>query len=150
VASTAALFVGCVAFAAARNNDKAGLITFTDRVERYVPAKKGKNHVLRLIREACEPPAADAAAPTSRGARLRRPRAAPAGDRVRGQRLPDPGGGSTPTCRKHLRLLAQRHDVIAVRIPRSVRGRARSRRRRRRALPDAGLCTSPIRRPAAR
>ncbi len=55
-ATTAALFVGCVAFAAARNNDKAGLVTFTDEVERYVPCKKGRNHVLRLIREACEPP----------------------------------------------------------------------------------------------
>ena len=57
VAATAALFVGCVAFAAARNNDKAGLITFTDDVGRYVPAKKGRNHVLRLIREALVPPA---------------------------------------------------------------------------------------------
>ena len=46
VATTAALFVGCVAFAAARNNDKAGLITFTHDVERYVPCKKGRNHVL--------------------------------------------------------------------------------------------------------
>src|ERR1041384_4649535 len=44
VRETAALFVGCIAFAAARNNDKAGMITFSDRIERYVPAKKGKGH----------------------------------------------------------------------------------------------------------
>ncbi|PID58599.1 DUF58 domain-containing protein [candidate division KSB3 bacterium] len=40
-----------LAFSAIRNNDKVGLITFTDDVEKYIPAKKGRNHVLRVIRE---------------------------------------------------------------------------------------------------
>jgi len=40
-----------LAFSAIRNNDKIGLITFTDDVEKYIPPKKGKNHVLRVIRE---------------------------------------------------------------------------------------------------
>jgi len=40
-----------LAFSAIRSNDKAGLILFTDRVEKYVPAKKGTLHVLRIIRE---------------------------------------------------------------------------------------------------
>ena len=40
-----------LAFSAIRNNDKVGLITFTDTVEKYIPPKKGKNHVLRVIRE---------------------------------------------------------------------------------------------------
>ena len=40
-----------LAFSAIRNNDKVGLITFTDRIEKYVPPKKGKRHVLRVIRE---------------------------------------------------------------------------------------------------
>lgn len=40
-----------LAFSAIRNNDKIGLITFTDEVEKYIPPKKGKNHVLRVIRE---------------------------------------------------------------------------------------------------
>ncbi len=40
-----------LAFSAIRNNDKVGLITFTDDIEKYVPAKKGRNHVLRVIRE---------------------------------------------------------------------------------------------------
>jgi len=40
-----------LAFSALKNNDKVGLITFTDDVEKYVPPKKGKNHVLRVIRE---------------------------------------------------------------------------------------------------
>ncbi len=109
-ATTAALFVGCVAFAAARNNDKAGLITFTDRVTRYVPAKKGRNHVLRLIREACEPPTS--------GARTDLANALDYAGRVQRRRaivfvVSDfLGDDFTPK----LRLLAQRHDVIAVRI----------------------------------
>ncbi len=40
-----------LAFSAMKNNDKIGLLTFTDDVEKYVPPKKGKNHVLRVIRE---------------------------------------------------------------------------------------------------
>jgi uncharacterized protein (DUF58 family) len=40
-----------LAFSAIRNNDKVGLIIFTDRVEKFVPPKKGRRHVLRLIRE---------------------------------------------------------------------------------------------------
>ncbi len=40
-----------LAFSAIKNNDKVGLIMFTDTVEKFVPPKKGKNHVLRLIRE---------------------------------------------------------------------------------------------------
>lgn len=40
-----------LAFSAIRNNDKVGLILFTDQVEKFVPPKKGKKHVLRVIRE---------------------------------------------------------------------------------------------------
>lgn len=40
-----------VAFSAIKNNDKVGLLIFTDRVEKFIPPKKGKGHVLRLIRE---------------------------------------------------------------------------------------------------
>jgi uncharacterized protein (DUF58 family) len=40
-----------VAFSAIRNNDKVGLLMFSDRVEKFIPPKKGKSHVLRLIRE---------------------------------------------------------------------------------------------------
>ena len=47
----AAEFSALLAFSAIRNNDKVGLILFTDQVELYVPPKKGKKHVLRVIRE---------------------------------------------------------------------------------------------------
>jgi len=40
-----------LAFSAIKNNDKVGLILFTDQVEKFVPPKKGQQHVLRLIRE---------------------------------------------------------------------------------------------------
>ncbi|MEP6808839.1 MAG: VWA domain-containing protein, partial [Chthoniobacterales bacterium] len=44
--------VACLlAFSAIRNNDKVGLLLFTDMVELYIPAKKGRSHALRLIRE---------------------------------------------------------------------------------------------------
>ncbi|MCH8219129.1 MAG: DUF58 domain-containing protein [Planctomycetes bacterium] len=47
----AAEFCAVLAFAASKNNDKVGLLIFTDRIELYIPPKKGSRHVLRLIRE---------------------------------------------------------------------------------------------------
>ena len=44
--------VACLlAFSAIRNNDKVGLLLFTDKVELFIPPKKGRSHTLRLIRE---------------------------------------------------------------------------------------------------
>ena len=44
--------VACLlAFSAIRNNDKVGLILFTDQVELFIPPKKGRSHTLRLIRD---------------------------------------------------------------------------------------------------
>jgi uncharacterized protein (DUF58 family) len=40
-----------LAFSAIRNNDKVGLILFTDEIEKYMPPRKGRKHVLRVIRE---------------------------------------------------------------------------------------------------
>jgi uncharacterized protein (DUF58 family) len=40
-----------LAFSALKNNDKVGLILFTDRIEKFVPPRKGKSHSLRIIRE---------------------------------------------------------------------------------------------------
>lgn len=40
-----------LAFSALKNNDKVGLILFTDTIEKFVPPRKGKSHVLRIIRE---------------------------------------------------------------------------------------------------
>ena len=40
-----------IAFSAIKNNDKVGLLLFSDKVEKYIPPNKGKKHVLRVIRE---------------------------------------------------------------------------------------------------
>lgn len=43
--------VATLAFSASFNNDKVGLLAFTDRVEKYVPPRKGTRHVMRIVRE---------------------------------------------------------------------------------------------------
>ncbi len=47
----AAELCSVLAFSAIKNNDKVGMIIFTDKIEKYIPPKKGSSHVLRLIRE---------------------------------------------------------------------------------------------------
>jgi len=48
----AAELCSVIAFSAIQNNDRVGMLTFTDRVEKYIPPRKGVRHVLRVIREA--------------------------------------------------------------------------------------------------
>jgi uncharacterized protein (DUF58 family) len=48
----AAEFCSVIAFSAIKNNDNVGMITFTDRIEKFIPPRKGVRHVLRVIREA--------------------------------------------------------------------------------------------------
>jgi uncharacterized protein (DUF58 family) len=108
-------------------------VTFADRVERYVPAKKGRYHVLRLIREACEAPL-----PRAGGAL---PDALDFAGRVQKKRAvvfvvsdflgADPG--------PRLRLLAQRHDVIAVRVRDPFAGGLDRATGDVAAVPDVGL-----------
>jgi uncharacterized protein (DUF58 family) len=43
-----------MAFLRQQNNDKIGLILFSDQIELYIPPKKGRSHVLRIIRELIE------------------------------------------------------------------------------------------------
>jgi uncharacterized protein (DUF58 family) len=40
-----------LAFSAIKNNDRVGLVIFTDKIEKFIPPKKGRKHVLRVIRE---------------------------------------------------------------------------------------------------
>lgn len=47
----AAEVAAMLAFSATRNNDRIGLILFSDRIEKYIPPRKGPRHVLRIIRE---------------------------------------------------------------------------------------------------
>ena len=47
----AAELASVLAFSAIRNSDKVGLLLYTDRIERYLPPKKGRRHVLRVVRD---------------------------------------------------------------------------------------------------
>jgi len=47
----AAELASVLAFSAIRNNDKVGLVLFSDRIEQYIPPNKGREHVLRVVRE---------------------------------------------------------------------------------------------------
>jgi uncharacterized protein (DUF58 family) len=49
--SVAAELSAILAFSALKNNDKVGLILFTDKIEKFVPPRKGNKHVLRIIRD---------------------------------------------------------------------------------------------------
>lgn len=51
---TATEIAATLAFSAIQNNDKVGLILFSDEIELYIPPKKGRSHVLRIIRELIE------------------------------------------------------------------------------------------------
>ncbi len=99
-----------LAFAAARKGDRVGLVIFTDRVELYIPSKKGARHALRLIREllAFEPthPRTDLGAATEHIARVMRRRAVVF---VVSDFLFEATGDA-------LGAIAARHDVIAVRV----------------------------------
>jgi len=53
----AARICACLALSATRNNDKVGLITFSDGVDKYVPATKGIGHALRIVRDCLALPA---------------------------------------------------------------------------------------------
>ena len=119
----AAELCALLAFSAVKNNDKVGLIVFTDRVEMFIPPKKGTKHVLRVIRELLN----------------FKPR--PASTDIEGA-LDYLGRVTTKRSvvflvsdfqaegfEKKMRVLGKRHDLIAVTIvdPREVR------------LPDVGL-----------
>src|SRR5882724_7871038 len=118
--------VACLlAFSAIRNNDKVGLLLFSDRLELFIPPKKGRSHTLRIIREILffEPAGrgTDAAAALDHFNRIITRRAVvflisdfQAGDFSR-----------------ELAVTAKRHDLIALRI----------RDERERVLPNIGIIT---------
>jgi uncharacterized protein (DUF58 family) len=129
----AAELASVLAFSAIRNNDKVGLILFTEEVEKYIPPKKGRRHVLRVIREIlCFQPAkrgtdfGEALDVLNRLTRrhaivvvisdfLFEQRAAGEGDKNRGGGYllsPTLGPRSLPA----LRQANRRHDVIAIQV----------------------------------
>ena len=110
VAATMALFCGCIAFAAAKNQDKVGLVTFATGKPNWVPAKKGRAHALRVIRDAVATERVGTGSALGEAvdfvARVQRKKAVVF--------VISDFFGETPE--RQLRLLAQRHDTIAVRV----------------------------------
>lgn len=134
-AETAAEVAAVLALSAVHNNDRVGLVIFTDHVEHVVPPKKGRRHVLRLIRDllAFEPSGrgTDLAGALDYSARLVPHRGILF---VLSDFLPQYGTafdteGMTVPWEKSLRLVSRRHDVVAVRISDVTEA----------ALPRAGL-----------
>lgn len=119
VAEVAAL----LAFSAIKNNDRVGLILFTDRIERFVPPKKGKGHVMRVITEILnarpqgQGTDLNVALDTLAGIQRKRSVAFLVSDLI--------AGGWERT----LRVASARHDLIPVQVV----------DRREEELPDVGL-----------
>ena len=114
----AAEIASVLAFSAIRNNDKVGLILFSDEVEKFIPPRKGRSHVLRVIREVLffEPKkrGTDLANALEFMARVTAHRAIAVviSDFI----TPDEAGALTKPTQTALRMLNRKHDVVAVRI----------------------------------
>jgi uncharacterized protein (DUF58 family) len=114
----AAEIASVLAFSAIRNNDKVGLILFSDEVEKFIPPRKGRSHVLRVIREVLF------YEPKRRGTDL--VNALEFMARVTAHRAiavvisdfitPDAAGTLPKLTQTRLRMLNRKHDVVAVQI----------------------------------
>jgi hypothetical protein len=127
-----------LAFSAIRNSDKVGLMLYTDRVERYLPPKKGRRHVLRVVRDILYHEPAGPRHRHRQGARRRESRAASARHRVPDFRFRDARRSRSPPApqlRRAMRQTNRRHDLDR----RACRGSARegTSQRRHLALEDA-------------
>jgi uncharacterized protein (DUF58 family) len=126
--------LACVlALSAVRNNDKVGLLMFSDRIEVQIPPAKGRAHVLRVVREvlSCEPEGRGtdiaAALDAVRQRALRRSVIFLISD----FELPDDAGAALAALERAARPVGARHDVVAFEV----------RDPRERTLPDLGLVT---------
>ena len=114
----AAEIASVLAFSAIRNNDKVGLLLFTDDVEKFIPPRKGRGHVLRVIREVLY------FEPRRRGTDLAH--ALEFMGRVLPHKaiavvisdflIPEGSGALPPQTQIALRMANRRHDVVAVHI----------------------------------
>ncbi len=111
--TTAAEVSAALAFSAIRNGDRVGAVLFTDRVETRLPARKGRRHGLRVLRDLLfhepEGEGTDIAGALELLSRIRRRRATVF-------LLSDFLGDAPERWKRPLRVAARRHDVIAIRI----------------------------------
>ena len=114
----AAEIASVLAFSAIRNNDKVGLILFSDEVEKFIPPRKGRSHVLRVIREVLF------FEPKRRGTDLNealeflmRVQSHKAIVTVISDFITSVDGGKLPRAlQTSLRMANRKHDVVAVQI----------------------------------
>lgn len=107
-----------LALAASRNADRAGLLTFSDQIELFLPPRKGRTHLQRLIREvlSAEPRGRGRAMPDALSM-LRRVLSRHSIVFLVSDFLDDSwDNGAEPAWLLPLRLLARRHDVTALRV----------------------------------
>lgn len=119
VAEVAAL----LAFSAAKNNDRVGLVLFTDRVERFVPPKKGTGHVMRVVTEILS------ARPASTGTDLNAPLELLGSVQKRKSVVFLLSDFAADGYEHALRIASKKHDLIPIQIVDP----------REQALPDLGL-----------
>jgi uncharacterized protein (DUF58 family) len=108
--TVAAMLTGLLAFSAVKNNDRIGLILFSDQIERFVPPKKGRKHVLRLLAEILSPrpanPKTDLAVPLEYLSRIGRRRTVCF--------LISDFHAPPDSFVQPLRIAARRHDVVPI------------------------------------
>lgn len=105
-----------LAFSAIKNNDRVGLILFTDRVERFIPPKKGRGHVMRVVTEILN------AAPRGEGTDLRQALDMLGGVTKRRSVAFLVSDFIAEGYERSLRVASARHDLIPIQIvdPREV------------------------------
>ena len=127
----AAELASVLAFSAIRNSDKVGLLLYTDRVERYLPPRRGRRHVLRTVRDilyhAPEGLGTDAIKALDIANRVLHRRAIVF--LISDFESPAESPGSRAQLRRVMRQTNRRHDLIAVHIDDP----------RERELPDVGI-----------
>jgi uncharacterized protein (DUF58 family) len=129
-AEVAAELAALLAMSAVRNGDRVGLVLFTDRIERFVPPRKGRRHALRLVSEILK--ARPAARGTAVGVALEFLRRAMRRHTVSFVLSDFLEGAGTPPpfpFERALEVACRKHDVVPVRLS----------DRRERELPSAGL-----------
>ncbi|HOE69429.1 MAG TPA: DUF58 domain-containing protein [Candidatus Omnitrophota bacterium] len=106
----AAEIAAILAFSAVKNNDKTGLLICTDRVEKFLPVKKGRNHALRVIREIL------GYQPQSRGTKLESAIQYIHNVLTRSAVVFLISDFQDEGYEKALKILSQKHDVVAIHL----------------------------------
>lgn len=116
--SVAAELACTLAFSAVRNNDKVGLMLFTDQVEHALPPRKGRQHVLRVIRDILftEPEATTTDLPTALEYLNRIQRRKAVCFLISDFLDPNGAGGLSPLWEQRLAITARRHDLVCVEL----------------------------------